>query len=442
MKRIVRLFSYVILLVVGSIFISHTDAKAYCYIDTSEWKINQNLSQSTHYTLTCYAEGDLPEGYYFSVNYNVNDISPEWGTQENDSVPLELEFLQECSNSFKIELKDADENTLDYTYVYYKAVYDGVMIYYHRMDGSDYMTDIDTQGEAVIASYEPYEYWDVYYDRNDNEGYDPEYKYYVRTLEGWNTKIDGTGTWFYEDDVYEGEEALDLYPQYLPLECVEMPVLEDKEDVVFAGWGYEPDSEDYFGLNSEFYIDGNRTFYAQWKKKEISEPVVTANPTPVPTQPTVNVPQTTKVPQTKKAPQTTSHSSSTSSRITKVSNTSSYNKSTSSTIKQKFTKQGIVYKIVSNTAKKRTVAVVGVQKKNQKKYNIPDKVSYAGKSFKVVQIRRNAFKGCGKTKYLYIRSMGIQQIQKGALNGLSTKCNYKIVKARMKKYRKMILNSF
>ena len=120
--------------------------------------------------------------------------------------------------------------------------------------------------------------------------------------------------------------------------------------------------------------------------------------------------------------------------------TTTSKKTTKKTVTQ-FTVKGLKYKVLKNTSKKRTVAIVGVAKKGQKKYDIPAKVKFKGKNFQIVNIRKNAFKGCRKTKYLYIRSKTIQKIDKGALNGLSKKCNYKIIKSRMNKYRKMILKS-
>ena len=120
--------------------------------------------------------------------------------------------------------------------------------------------------------------------------------------------------------------------------------------------------------------------------------------------------------------------------------TATSKKTTKKTVTQ-FKVKGLKYKVLKNTSKKRTVAIVGVAKKGQKKYDIPAKVKFKGKNFQIVNIRKNAFKGCRKTKYLYIRSKTIQKIDKGALNGLSKKCNYKIIKSRMNKYRKMILKS-
>ena len=120
--------------------------------------------------------------------------------------------------------------------------------------------------------------------------------------------------------------------------------------------------------------------------------------------------------------------------------TATSKKTTKKTVTQ-FTVKGLKYKVLKNTSKKRTVAIVGVAKKGQKKYDIPVKVKFKGKNFQIGNIRKNSFKGSRKTKYLYIRRKTIQKIDKGALNGLSKKCNYKIIKSRMNKYRKMILKS-
>lgn len=120
--------------------------------------------------------------------------------------------------------------------------------------------------------------------------------------------------------------------------------------------------------------------------------------------------------------------------------TATSKKTTKKTVTQ-FTVKGLKYKVLKTHQRSAQWRSLGWRRKGRKKYDIPAKIKFKGKSFQIVNIRKNAFKGCRKTQYLYIRSKTIQKIDKGALNGLSKKCNYKIIKSRMNKYRKMILKS-
>lgn len=104
-----------------------------------------------------------------------------------------------------------------------------------------------------------------------------------------------------------------------------------------------------------------------------------------------------------------------------------------------FKKAGLVYKITD--AKKKTVSVAGVTKKNVKKVVIPKKVKNAGVSYKVTSIAKNAFKNCKKLKTLTIKSTGIKSIKKNAFSGCRKKVNVKLPKSKSKVYTKMLKKS-
>lgn len=101
-----------------------------------------------------------------------------------------------------------------------------------------------------------------------------------------------------------------------------------------------------------------------------------------------------------------------------------------------FKKSGLVYKIID--AGKKTVSVTGVTKKNVKKVVIPKKVKYAGVSYKVTMIGKNAFKNCKKLKTLTIKSTNIKSIKKSAFSGCKKTVNVKLPKSKAKVYRKML----
>ena len=77
-------------------------------------------------------------------------------------------------------------------------------------------------------------------------------------------------------------------------------------------------------------------------------------------------------------------------------------------------------------------------KKNVKKVVIPKKVKYAGVSYKVTMIGKNAFKNCKKLKTLTIKSTSIKSIKKSAFSGCKKTVNVKLPKSKAKVYRKML----
>lgn len=109
---------------------------------------------------------------------------------------------------------------------------------------------------------------------------------------------------------------------------------------------------------------------------------------------------------------------------------------TQNTVAASFKKAGLVYKITD--AKKKTVSIEGVSKKNVKKVVIPKNVKNAGVLYKVTSIRKNAFKNCKKLKTLVIKSTGIKSIKKNAFSGCRKKVNVKLPKSKEKVYRKML----
>ena len=122
---------------------------------------------------------------------------------------------------------------------------------------------------------------------------------------------------------------------------------------------------------------------------------------------------------------------------------------------------GLQYKIKKSTKKEKTVAFWRVANKKVKKVNIPNAVKIQSASYKVVEISKNAFKGCKqlqtatmgkevrvigkgafsgckKIKRVIIRSKKLKKIGKGAFAGVSRKAKIQVPKSKVAQYRKLM----
>lgn len=120
------------------------------------------------------------------------------------------------------------------------------------------------------------------------------------------------------------------------------------------------------------------------------------------------------------------------------------------------TKGGIKYKITGKT----TANVVG-SKKTIKKANVLDTISNNGYTFKVTSIGKKAFKGrkklksvtigsnvkvinkkafagCKKLKKVVVKSKILKKVKAKAFKGINKKASFKVSRAKLKKYKKMI----
>lgn len=470
LKKVGQILGVMFLMLFGSLTFRQVQAEAYCYVLTSEDDISVNLNKETSKQISCYASGDLPEGYYMAARYDIESVTTVWSKDEKEenTYNLLINFLKEGSGEIEILIRDKDGNDLDSTTVYYTVINKETIKIHYLDDSSDeYECDEVEPGFVKIQSYEPSSNVDVC---TDIAGTWTFYSF-KRTFIGWNTTEDGDGEWYYQGSVYSGDTDLYLYPQYtvdIDLSELKGPEgdssygwKEDESGVVYSSTDKYTTTKDYV----DFYLvevtpsptptitptaTPTAPPTASPTEPPTASPSVTPTPTPVsvPSQPPT---QTTPAPVIPPTYPTTTVTAITEEEEQDEANpewdedyeeeeTTTSKKTTKKTVTQ-FTVKGLKYKVLKNTSKKRTVAIVGVAKKGQKKYDIPAKVKFKGKSFQIVNIRKNAFKVCRKTKYLYIRSKTIQKIDKGALNGLSKKCNYKIIKSRMNKYRKMILKS-
>ena len=126
---------------------------------------------------------------------------------------------------------------------------------------------------------------------------------------------------------------------------------------------------------------------------------------------------------------------------------------------KKFTKYKITYKITS-----KDTAVVCASKKSIKKATIADSFTYNGQTYKVTEIRKNAFKNrkklkkvvigfniknigkkafynCKKLKSVKFRSIVLKKVGKSAFKKTNNNIKFSIKKSKFKKYKKMIKKS-
>ena len=448
LKKIGQIVGVMFFMMLVSLTFRQVQAEAYCYVFTSDQDISVNLTRENSKEISCYALGDLPEGCYIAAKYDIDAITLVWNRDEEEELSYKvlIYFLKEGSGEIDFVIRDKDGNDLDSSTVYYNVINkDTIRIHYLDDSSDEYACDETEPGFVKIQSYEPSSNAYVYTNIADTW---TSYSF-KRTFKGWNTTEDGDGEWYYQGYVYSGDTDLYLYPQYTV--DIDLSKLEGPEGDSSYGWKEEESGVVYSSTDqyttTKKYVD----FYpVEVTPSPTPTPVITPTPTPVsvPSQPAT---QTTPAPVIPPTYPTTTVTAITEEEEQDEANpewdedyeeeeTATSKKTTKKTVTQ-FTVKGLKYKVLKNTSKKRTVAIVGVAKKGQKKYDIPAKAKFKGKNFQIVNIRKNAFKGCRKTKYLYIRSKTIQKIDKGALNGLSKKCNYKIIKSRMNKYRKMILKS-
>lgn len=122
---------------------------------------------------------------------------------------------------------------------------------------------------------------------------------------------------------------------------------------------------------------------------------------------------------------------------------------------------GLKYTVKKSTPKERTVVLRGVSNKKLKKANVPNTVKIQSASYKVVEVGKNAFKGCKnlttatvgkevlvigkrafggckKLKKVVIRSKKLKKIGKGAFAGVSRKAKIQVPKSKVSQYRKLM----
>lgn len=172
-------------------------------------------------------------------------------------------------------------------------------------------------------------------------------------------------------------------------------------------------------------------------------PIVYTTPSPVTPAPVTPAPQETApspvmTPATSGQPHATSVVSGTQDGTGQIEQTQAPQETTAQD--QYFTSGNATYRIIS--AKKKTAAFVGLQKKNVKAFVIPASVKdkRTGKAvvYRVTAIDKKAFAGCGKLKKLQIKSKKLTSIGKNAFTGIQKNAVISCPSACRKAYRKLI----
>ncbi len=472
LKKTEKILVFICFMVFVGLGIHKTEAQAYCYLNTSTYDISLNLAkESDTVEVMCYPYGDLPDGYTLRVTHTAGDLTSKWTWVDEDEYKCTFTFLKACSGDIKIVLLNGDEE-LDYVTISYdvKDTNDVIIHYMNYYGNGEYRTDTAEAGNATIDAYPPSAYVVVeayWYE----DGAEHSWCSFEKTFTGWNTEKDGSGTGYDKGETYTGSADLYLYPQYEAETLLDLSKIKAPDDSSFVGWrdndytDVEYDKDALISTNREYVV-----LYGVWGTPATASPTPISTPTPtsIPTQrpaspePTVpsSTPSTVKAtpkPSTSQGTSTTSKSNSNSNTSgmssadrslleddvdgEKTTSTTSYyivtKKKKTTKAKKRFSVKGIRYRIES--AKKRTVSVVGVTNKNQKKYELPVKVRYQKKNYKIICIRKNAFKGCKKVRSLVIRSKSIQKIEKGAVD-VPKACKFKL--SNVKKYQKMIVASW
>ncbi len=125
------------------------------------------------------------------------------------------------------------------------------------------------------------------------------------------------------------------------------------------------------------------------------------------------------------------------------------------------TQGSLVYKVLKNSGKDKTVMVVKAKNKKVKTITIPKAIKINGESFKVVEIAKNACKGCKKLKKvtigaevkvigsnafakckklktIVIKSKKLKKVGKKAFAGIGKNASIRVPKSKVKAYRKLL----
>ena len=96
-------------------------------------------------------------------------------------------------------------------------------------------------------------------------------------------------------------------------------------------------------------------------------------------------------------------------------------------------KKNVLYSILGKNA-----VVKKCKSKKVKSVTILNKVKIGKKTYTVISIAKNAFKGCKKLKKVTIKATKLKSIGKNAFKGIYKKATFKVPKKQLKKYKKLI----
>ena len=96
--------------------------------------------------------------------------------------------------------------------------------------------------------------------------------------------------------------------------------------------------------------------------------------------------------------------------------------------------KGVKYKI---NADGKSVTVTGVKNKKSKSILIPAKVKYAGVSYRISKIGKNAFKNCKKVKLIEFKTVDLKNAGKNCFKGINNKAVIKGPAKKLKANKKL-----
>lgn len=271
---------------------NYTYRTVFKYADTSNYPnkltniditCDENLTKTTTDTYKG-KEGTIAK-LTAKFNSDAQNIAVKWSSSNKDVVsvtqngiininkyssePVTISVASMSDNSINKTIKIVTEKTNEYT-----IQYDGNGSTEGKMTNSTHMLDVAQKlnKNEYIRTYS-IEY-NANYDGNGGNTYlgfgEVEYKF-----NGWNTKADGTGTAFNDEQTVKNlatkaNETIILYAQWIPQ--AETSFTPKREGYIFGGWYKEPGCiNEVFGADGSFILNKDMKVYAKWTKDEFKK---------------------------------------------------------------------------------------------------------------------------------------------------------------------------
>lgn len=269
-------------------FTDYTYRTIFKYADTSNYpnklksidiNSDENLSKTTADTYKG-KEGTIAK-LTASFNSDAQNIAVKWSSSNPDAVsvtqngtitikkyssePITISVASMSDNSVNKTVKIITEKSKEYT-----VQYDGNGSTEGKMTNSTHTIGIEqklNKNEYLREYYVEY-----------NSNYDGAYFVYGKSeykFNGWNTKADGTGLSFDDEQTVtnlttEANETITLYAQWIP-QAVEN-VIPKREGYIFSGWYEEPECiNKVFDSGESFIPTKEMKVYAKWIKDDFKK---------------------------------------------------------------------------------------------------------------------------------------------------------------------------
>ena len=269
-------------------YTNYTYRTVFKYADTSSYPnkltniditCDENLTKTT--TDTYKGKEGTRAKLTASFNSDAQNITVKWSSSNNDAVsvtqngiitinkyssePVTLSVASMNDNSVNKTIKIVTEKSKEYT-----VQYDGNGSTEGKMNNSTHVFDVE---QRLNKNEYLREYYVQYNSNYDGAGFvygESEYKF-----NGWNTKADGTGISFEDEQAVknlttEANATITLYAQWIP-QAVEN-IIPKREGYVFSGWYEEPECiNKVFDSGESFIPTKEMKVYAKWTKEEFKK---------------------------------------------------------------------------------------------------------------------------------------------------------------------------